>query len=160
MVKIDVASEVAAAPADVWAVASTMAGVNAELGPWVRMTHPADKRSLADVQPGAHLGFDSWVLALGVLPFDRHHLHLETVIDPGDDVGPFGFDEESTSWMQRRWRHERRIEAIESGRTRVSDRLVVEPRVGLFRPIVRRVVPAIFRHRHRRLRRRFGAPTS
>lgn len=139
--------------AAMWAVVSTMDGVNAELRPFVRMTHPAHLQSLADAEivPG-EVVFHSWLLAGGVLPFDRHALALERVID-GE-----GFDEESTSWMQRRWRHERRLIDHDDGTCTVTDHLVVEPRLGLLRPLGARVVRFLFGHRHRRLVERFGTP--
>lgn len=146
-------SELAAPPAAVWAVISTMAGVNAELRPWVRMTHPAgvDELDPGDVEPG-EVVFRSWLLAFGVLPFDRHSLAFERIAD-GE-----GFDEESTSWLQRRWRHERRLAPSPGGGTIVTDRLVVVPRIGLARPLVAHVVRFLFGHRHRRLVARFDAP--
>lgn len=144
---------VAAARDEVWARVSTMAGVNDELMPIVRMTHPARLQSLTDVdvQPGVVL-HRCWLLLGGVLPIDRHALALESVME-GE-----GFDEESTSWLQRRWRHERRLVDAPGGGTAVSDRLVVVPRVGVAAPLTRWVVGVIFRHRHRRLVARFGAP--
>lgn len=150
VIEVERASTVAATPEAVWAVVSTMAGVNAELAPWVRMTHPADRASLdeQDVPLGEVL-FPSWLLAFGVVPFDRHSLVL-TSIEPGQ-----GFVEESTSWLQRRWRHERTLEPAAGGRTTVTDRLAVEPRVGLSAPITRRVVGWLFTRRHHRLRSRF-----
>jgi ligand-binding SRPBCC domain-containing protein len=150
-VEIEVASTVGASRDAVWAVVSTMDGVNAELAPFVRMTHPDDRSSLADgsVVPG-ELVFRSWLLAFGVVPFDRHALVLDRV-----DAGR-GFVEESTSWVQRRWRHERTLVDAAGGGTTVTDRLVVRPRVALARPVVGAIVGALFRHRHRRLRRRFG----
>ena len=146
-------THLAASAGEVWAVASTMDGVNAELRPFVRMTHPAHIQSLADadIVPGAVV-FHSWLLAGGVLPFDRHALALERVI-AGE-----GFDEESTSWMQRRWRHERRLSDHGDGTCTVTDRLEVEPRLGLLRPLASRVVRFLFGHRHRRLAARFGTP--
>lgn len=147
-------SELAADRSTVWAVVSTMEGVNAELGPWIRMTHPAELSSIADldVQPG-QVVHRSWLLVGGLLPIDRHALALERVLPGG------GFDEESTSWLQRRWRHERRVATTEAGGCVVTDRLVVEPRLPLARPLVERVVAALFRHRHRRLVARFGSPS-
>ena len=68
-------------PADeVWATISTMAGVNAELGPYVRMTHPRSMPAITDVEivPGKVL-FHSWVLLFGVVPFDRHAFAFEGV---------------------------------------------------------------------------------
>jgi len=144
-------SAVAASPEEVWAVVSTMDGVNAELGPWIRMTHPSHLRSLTDapVVEGQVL-FPSWLLAGGVLPIDRHALGLERV-DPG-----VGFAEASTSWLQRRWRHQRRLTPLPGGGCLVADRLEVEPRVPIATPLVARIVTALFEHRHRRLRARFG----
>jgi ligand-binding SRPBCC domain-containing protein len=132
-------SRLAASAGEVWAVASTMDGVNAELRPFVRMTHPAHVQLLTEASIG-----------LGVLPFDRHALRLERVLD-GE-----GFDEESTSWMQRRWRHERRVIDHGDGTCTVTDHLIVVPRLGLLRPVVARVVAFLFTQRHRRLVERFG----
>lgn len=147
-------SDLRAPAGSVWRHASSMAGVNAELGPWIRMTHPLQATDLASVEvPLGEVAFHSWLLALGVVPFDRHSLRLVEVHDRGEDGG--GFVEESTSWMQRRWRHERTVEPAADG-SKVSDRLLVEPRLPLTAP-VRWLVTALFRHRHRRLVRRFGA---
>lgn len=136
-----------------WAAVSTMDGVNAELRPFVRMTHPADLQSLADVEvePGEVI-LRSWLLAGGVVPFDRHALAFERLVD-GE-----GFDEESTSWLQRRWRHERRVIDHGDGTCTVTDHLVVEPRLGILRPVAHRTVRFLFDHRHRRLAARFGTP--
>lgn len=74
----------------------------------------------------------STLLAFGWLPFDRHHLTLVS-------VGERSFVEESWSWLQRRWRHERTITAEGEGCV-VTDRLVVEPRDApraLVEPVVR-----------------------
>lgn len=151
-VTIERTSELAAPRAEVWAVVSTMDGVNAELMPLVRMTHPAHLRSLEDRElvPG-EIVFHSWLLLFGVIPFDRHALALESV-----DTG-VGFEEESSSWVQRRWCHERTLADRADGGTSVTDRLEVEPRLGLARPLVGPIVARIFAHRHRRLVRRFGA---
>lgn len=143
-------SRLATPAADVWAEVSTMDGVNAELGPFIRMTHPAHAARLegAHVEPGALL-FQSWLLAFGLLPIDRHALSLERLY-PGE-----GFDERSTSLMQREWIHRRRVLPAGSGCI-VTDELQFEPRVSLAAPVLRAVIGALFRHRHRRLRRRFG----
>ena len=152
-VELHFRTRVAAPVGEVWAVVSTMDGVNAELRPFVRMTHPAHLQSLVDagIEPGVVV-LRSWLLAGGFLPFDRHSLALERVID-GE-----GFDEESTSWMQRQWRHERRLTDHGDGTCTVADHLTIEPRIGLLRPVVARVVGFLFAHRHRRLAERFGSP--
>ena len=136
--------------ADVWSTVTMMRGVNAELMPLFRMTYPYDAEtlSIADAPTGNFL-FWSWILAFGFFPIDRHHLRL-IEIRAGE-----GFVEESVSWLQRRWRHERSVVEIPGGCV-VRDRLTFEPRVRLLAPLVARIVGVLFRHRHRRLRRRFG----
>lgn len=156
MIDLRFESVVAGTPEAVFAHATTMAGVNQELGPWVRMTHPADRAELAGQQfePGAVL-VHRVLLAGGIVPIDRHARALERILEGPEE---YGFDEESTSLLQRRWRHEGRIVAVDGGSS-VTDDLAVEPRVSPVTPIVRRIVAAIFRHRHRRLARRFGTPS-
>lgn len=153
MIRLRFESRLAAPASDIWAVASTMAGVNAELGPWVRMSYPPERVALdgQDV-PMREVLFQSWLCVFGLIPFDRHALRLERLY-PG-----VGFDERSTSWMQKLWVHRRRIEAVEDG-ARVTDELEIEPRLPFATPLVRVIVGALFRHRHRRLRARFGALT-
>ncbi|HUP91683.1 MAG TPA: hypothetical protein VM074_05495 [Solimonas sp.] len=143
-------SRLAAPAAQVWAQVSTMAGVNAELMPLLRMSYPAEYAgmTLSDA-PIRQVIFHSWLLLLGVLPFDRHALQLERVY-------PMGFDERSSSWMQRVWIHRRRVEPDGDG-CRVTDELEIEPRLPFAGVVVGPVVRAIFAHRHRRLRARFGA---
>lgn len=78
MINLGFESLLAAPPAAIWAQASTMAGVNAELGPWVRMSYPADRAALdGQAVPLGQVLFRSWLCAFGVLPFDRHALRLE-----------------------------------------------------------------------------------
>jgi ligand-binding SRPBCC domain-containing protein len=141
-----------AAPADdVWAIVSTLPGVNHELMPLMRMTHPPDAPALDDAQvrPGTVLS-RSWLLLGGVLPIDRHTLVLDRV-HPGE-----GFDEHSHSWLQRVWLHQRRVRADGAG-CRVVDEVAFEPRLPGAAAWVTPIVRALFEHRHRRLRARFGA---
>jgi ligand-binding SRPBCC domain-containing protein len=151
-VRLEFASRVAAPAEQVWARISNMPGVNAELGPWLRMTYPASLSDL-DSAPRELLGklaFKSWVLLLGWLPIDRHYFRLDRLL-PGE-----GFDERSWSWSQRVWVHRRRL-APTPGGTRITDELEFEPRVGPAAPFLRWLIDTIFRHRHRRLQRHFGA---
>ncbi len=136
---------------EVWAIVSTMAGVNAELRPFVRMTYPAhaEQLSSAAIVPGEVL-FRSLLLAGSLVPIDRHALVLERVVD-GE-----GFDEESTSLLQRRWRHERWLTDTPDGGCIVRDHLVITPRLALARPVVALAVRFLFDHRHRVIRQRFG----
>lgn len=150
MAHLEFESRLRASRADVWAAVTVMSGVNAELMPLVRMTYPSEAKSLsiADAPTGDFL-FWSWILAYGFFPIDRHHLRLVET-RPGE-----GFVEESVSWLQRRWRHERTVADLPGG-CLVTDRLTFESRIRLFEPFVSRIVGALFRHRHRRLRRRYG----
>jgi hypothetical protein len=91
-IDLTVRSRVRAGRAEVWAVVSTMAGVNAELMPFVRMTHPRDRTSLEGetIVPG-EVVFHSWLLLGGVVPFDRHALALERVMEGEGFVGGLAY---------------------------------------------------------------------
>jgi hypothetical protein len=144
-------SELATPAARVWDVVGTMPGVNAELGPWLRMSAPGEAAGLRiEDAPTGEVLFSSWVLLGGWLPVDRHHLRLEE-IHRGR-----GFVERSTSWSQHVWEHRRSVEPRGDAACTVTDHLAFEPRLAAAGPILVRVVGAVFRHRHRRLRARFG----
>lgn len=130
-----------------------MEGVNDELAPLLRMTHPADVDQLnPDNVPLGERLFRSWVLLFGVVPFDYDDLVLVRV-EPGR-----GFLERSTMLSQRSWEHERTLEDAPGG-CRVTDRIRFEPRLPLIGRPLRPLLRRFFRHRHRRLRRRFGGET-
>ncbi|WCO68118.1 hypothetical protein PO878_05195 [Iamia majanohamensis] len=153
--EVRASSSLAAGLEDVAAAASTLDGVNAELAPWVRMTGGrglGDLRTRAEAHPPGTVLLRCWMLALGVVPFDRHALALARIVDTDDEQG---FDERSTSWLQGCWHHDRRIRRDGDGCT-VTDHVRAEPRLALAAPAVRVVVGALFAHRHRSLRRRFG----
>src|SRR5690242_11902647 len=103
-------SSLGAPATDVWEHATAMDGVNWELSPFVEMSVPRRMRGLTIANaPLGEVAFRSVLLAFGVVPFDVHSLQLESVSPPN------GFVEESTSWLQRRWRHERTITASDAG---------------------------------------------
>lgn len=144
-----ITSELPAAPAAVWEQVSTMQGVNAELMPLLRMTAPPDKRHVTFQQvPLKQPLFSSWLLLFGILPFDLHHLQL-------DEVWEGGFRENSTSLLQRTWRHERIIVSGGIG-THLTDTITFEPRLPLVGHVILPIVRALFRHRHRQLQRLFS----
>lgn len=120
--------------------------VNAELGPWLRMTMPAPwgEQPLPAWPVGRPL-FRSVILLLGVLPLDLHHFRLEA-------TGEAGFYERSSSLLLRSWRHKRLLRAVPGG-TFVEDRLVFACRLPVLGSLLAPVYRAVFRHRHRRLRR-------
>src|SRR3546814_13771223 len=125
-----------------------MRGVNAELSPLVRMSVPQAYAclTLRDAPQGSLL-FKSWLLLFGILPFDHHALRIEKLWD-------YGFQEDSSSWLQRRWRHKRFTELMPNGSRLVAE-LEIEPRflpAWLVRPFVRLLFPP----RHPILPRHFG----
>lgn len=145
---------VAAPPDVVWARVVTPAGIDDEMRPWLTMRLPRalDGRTIDTLPLGRPVG-RAWLRLLGVVPFDYDDLCLVEV-EPG-----VRFLERSTMLSIRRWEHERTLEPVAGG-TRVEDRLVLEPRLPLpgLAAVLARVVDAFFAHRHRRLRRHFGAP--
>jgi hypothetical protein len=140
-----IASYLSAAPDDVWRGVSTLAGVNAELSPWVRMTGPRD----TPLREGS-LG-RSWLLLGGLVPVDYDDLNIVEV-RPGR-----GFRERSTLGSAKRWRHDRTIEAVSGGGCRVTDEVSWEPRVPGTGGLQEFLFAAVFLWRHRRLRERFSS---
>jgi ligand-binding SRPBCC domain-containing protein len=145
-----IASRVCASPEQVWAHATSAAGVNYELAPLLRMTHPPGMSSLVDIsQPLGKPLFRSKILLFGVLPIDFDDVTLEA-IDPGR-----GFRERSPMLSQKAWIHERSLEPLDGG-ARVVDRITFEPKIPGTAPILAPLVHVVFRNRHRRLVRLFG----
>jgi hypothetical protein len=143
-----------AAPAqDVWDLAVTEAGIDAELRPVLRMRMPRRWRGrrLDEVPVGEPLG-RAWLLLLGVLPVEYDDLMLASV-GPGHQ-----FTEESRLLLLSPWRHHRRVTPAPGG-CEVLDELTFRARLRLLTPVVAHVVRALFTHRHRRLVRRWGALT-
>jgi ligand-binding SRPBCC domain-containing protein len=134
----------------VWARVSTAAGINDELWPLFRMTAPPRLRSegLAAVEVGERV-CRSFVLLGGVLPVDWDDITL-VQLDP-----PAGFRERSSMLSQRVWEHERTLEPAPDGCV-LSDRIGYEPRIAVPDVVLRALFSRVFRHRHRRLQRRFG----
>jgi hypothetical protein len=151
MSDVEVSTVVAAAQPEVWDRIASFAGVNYELGPWLRMTAPADVDSIEPSQvPLGRKWFRSWVLLLGVIPVDYDDL-VVIEIDPGA-----GFLERSSMLTMRVWQHDRRLDPEGDG-TRVTDRLTFTPRALVPRALARVVIRFLFGHRHKRLRAWFSA---
>jgi ligand-binding SRPBCC domain-containing protein len=143
-------TRVAAPAADVWAHATCMRGVNRELFPLARMTHPREFSVLDPEQvPLGRRAFRSWILAAGLLPIDYDDLTF-IELEPGRR-----FLERSPMGTQREWQHERVIEPAASGSI-VTDRVSFAPRVPWLGPLFLAVFRMAFALRHRNLRRIFG----
>ena len=149
-----ISSELAAPVSEVWSHIASLEGVNHELGPWFRMTAPAGTELSPATVPLGQPWFRSWLLLLGVLPVDYDALCIERI------EAERGFLERSSMLSARVWEHERTLEALPAGGTRVSDRVEFVPRIRLTARLHRAVIRALFAHRHRRLRARFGAAGS
>jgi ligand-binding SRPBCC domain-containing protein len=151
MRSVEQQSLLAAPPDVVWAHVSTFEGVNDELRPLMRMTAPAHVRALdpSEVVLGERI-FRSWILLFGVIPVDYDDLAL-VALEPGR-----GFHERSRMLSMRVWEHERWLEPDGDSGCRIRDRLSFEPRLAGAGPLLERFIRMTFRHRHRRLRRRFG----
>ena len=142
-------SDLRASPQEVWSWAASVSGILAELRPFARMTTPPALTSIldVDVELGKPLA-RSWFLLFGFLPVDRIDLTLIEL-----SAGR-GFVEQSPMLSMRLWRHERTIDPL-SGGSKLTDRLTFQPRVGA--PLIKWFISALFRHRHRVLRRNLGA---
>jgi ligand-binding SRPBCC domain-containing protein len=149
--EISVTSRVEAPPEAVWDRITTPEGINDEMRPWMRMTLPRGIERLdpAEIELGKPIG-RSWILLFGFLPIDYDDITLVRL-----DVGR-GFLERSRMLSQRSWEHERTLEPAGETGCLVSERVQWEPRLGLPGAPLRPLFRWFFRHRHRRLRRRFG----
>ncbi len=143
-------SRLAASPELVWSRVATMRGVNFEMRPLARMTHPPGFDALnPHTVPIGKRAFRSWILLLGVLPIDYDDLTLIR-LEPGR-----GFHERSSMLTQRRWEHERWLDPEGTGCT-ITDTVSFEPRVPAVGRLLLPLFRWVFEHRHRRLRKRFS----
>jgi ligand-binding SRPBCC domain-containing protein len=151
MTVVERTTELPAPAAGVWERVTSVEGVNDELRPWLRMTVPRGARgmSLEDVELNRPIG-RSWVLALGVIPFDYDEI---TLVERGPGLR---FLERSPMGSMRFWQHERLVERRGEATCAITDRLTFEPRVRGSTRLVRGLVERIFAHRHRRLLRWFS----
>lgn len=143
-----------AAPLDlVWSHVSGFEGVNDELAPVLRMSHPPGQDRLHEGLPLGRPLFRSWLLLFGVLPVDYDLIGFAAI-----ETGR-GFAERSTMGSMKIWHHDRRLRPVTGG-VEITDRLAFSPRVAGTGALAQAIVAVLFRHRHRRLARRFGGMTT
>lgn len=132
-----------------WQHVTQMQHVNDELLPFVRMTYPADRASLAGqaVLMNTVL-FRSVILLFGFIPVDLHALAFDKIVDNK------AFYENSITLTHKYWKHTRSLADTEGG-TLVKDEVHFSPRLPLIGYLLLPVYRAIFRHRHRRLAKAF-----
>ena len=144
-------SWLAAPPAVVWERIVSVRGINAELMPIVRMTFPPARVRIDVLEPArGQPVFRSVLLLFGVLPID---VHTCTMLDLSAGRG---FVERSSSRVHRVWLHRRRLHAVPGG-TELTDQIDYACRVPGLTAMLRPALVEVFGHRHRRLRRYFGA---
>jgi len=142
-------SHLAAAPEAVWRRVTSVEGIDDEMAPLLSMTFPRGMRALpSDAFASGQRLCRSWLLLFRVLPVDWSDLTL-VELEPGRR-----FLERSPMFSMAFWQHERIVAPSAQGTT-VVDNLTFRPRL-LPRALVRAGVALFFRHRHARLRRRFG----
>jgi hypothetical protein len=129
---------------------ASLEGINDELAPWLRMSAPRGTRLTPEAVPLGRPWFRSWILLFGVVPFDYDDLLIER-IDPGRS-----FLERSTMLSARVWEHERTLEELPDGHTRLTDRVEFIPRLPGTKRAHTATIRAIFKHRHKRLVRAFS----
>ncbi|GAA3966087.1 hypothetical protein [Allohahella marinimesophila] len=127
-----------------------MAGVNEEIAPFLKMTAPAGWATRPiEAWPERTSLFSSWILLFGIVPLDKHTFFFRS-IDPAS-----GFSESSSSLMHSCWEHQREIDGSEFA-CRISDTVNFKCRVPGLAVLLAPIYRAVFRHRHRRLRMRYG----
>jgi ligand-binding SRPBCC domain-containing protein len=146
------------APADrVWEWALTEEGINYELAPWLRMTVPTGithGMAIEQAPLDEPLG-RSWILLGRLIPVDYDDLRLA-------ERGPgLRFLEISELGSSRRWHHERAVVPLGDSTCEITDRVDLDLRSPLRvlggAVVARRILPALFTHRHRKLRERWGS---
>ncbi|MDP9823578.1 hypothetical protein J2S59_003387 [Nocardioides massiliensis] len=166
-VVVELATTLTASAPAVWARVTTPEGIQDELRPWVRMTMPPGLRGRTLQDAPALLDRPlgkAWLFLLGVLPVDYDDMRLVGYVEGRS------FHERSRMLLLSGWEHERSVTPRQvctdapAGGCVVTDRLTATARSPLARipgaaGVVRTIVTALFRHRHRRLSRRFGGPT-
>jgi ligand-binding SRPBCC domain-containing protein len=160
---IELTTRLPAPAAAVWARAVTPDGINDELRPILRMTMPRgmDAATIEDVAIGEELG-RSWILLAGLIPVDYDDLRLVAIDrEPKGGQTLFRFEECSRTAAFAVWSHERIVESEGDHACTVTDRLgwelkPIPARVPGSARLAAAIVGFLFRHRHRRLRRRWG----
>jgi len=131
---------------------SSMAGVNLELSPYIKMTYPKDKANLSDQTTQFISGetiFVSFLLLFGLIPIDVHFLRLDA-FDKGTS-----FTENSVSLLQESWRHHRILTQTSAECVDVTDTVTLQPRLPLLGHLLLPVVRFVFRGRHINLQSMF-----
>lgn len=124
--------------------AFSMSGVNFELSPLVRMTSPRRYSDMSILEwPKNQQVFTSVLLLFGVIPIDYHKFIFVALEQDG-------FEERSSTLMNKEWRHKRVIVAS-GGTSLVIDNVSYKPRLPFVGLLMKSIYKFIFEHRHKRL---------
>ncbi len=114
------------------------------------MTAPDRFKNLTvDELPTGQRLFSSVILLFRVIPVDVHRFNLQWV------KAGCGFQEFSSSWLNKYWLHERTTHEIPGG-CEIRDSVSLQARIPFLHWVVLPIYRAVFRYRHRRLRMIFG----
>ena len=135
-------STLAASADAVWDAVESTTTFAYVAGPLLRF--PAAELAEARWLPGMEL--EDRVLLLGFIPLGRHRIRIESA-----DRATRRLQTREAGGLVRAWDHEIRVEAIDDGSCRYSDRLEIE--AGALTPVVGVFAWLLFRYRHYRWRR-------
>lgn len=144
---VTVSSRLEVSPGELWAQVASAEGVNYEMGPWLGFEPPEGPDLLEAAASGEVLNLK--VKGPLGLPLGHYPLHLVR-FEEGR-----GFLEQTRMLPFLIWQHERRIEPDGDG-SLITDRLGWRWRARFLDPFFRVGTRAFFRHRHRKIRSRFG----
>ncbi|MEM7184986.1 MAG: hypothetical protein AAF518_29095 [Spirochaetota bacterium] len=129
-----------------------MPGVNYELFPIVRMTTPKKyQRSHIENWEVDKPLFTSWILLGCFLPWDLHFFQLQKAEEEKS------FNERSSSLTQKIWHHDRILRPLADSSCELTDKVNFIPRVAFLGYVMRPIFHSIFKHRHKRLVKKFGS---
>lgn len=136
----------------IWRHMTSMANINDELMPFIRMTYPADKDTLFCQSKTLVFGepiFLSAILLFGFIPMDLHWLILDYLID-GEC-----FYENSVTLLHKYWKHQRILTEVGDGKVQLKDKVEFQPRIWGLGYLLLPVVKYVFQHRHKKLAKLF-----
>jgi ligand-binding SRPBCC domain-containing protein len=87
-------------------------------------------------------------LLFGFIPIDIHHIHFKQLLENG-------FKESSNSILMKEWSHNRVIENLKQG-CLLIDEISFSTRIPFLGAIIKPIYLLVFRHRHERLKMKFG----
>jgi ligand-binding SRPBCC domain-containing protein len=146
-VRVKFESKVPRTPGELWDWSTSVRGVDAEMGPVLKLDFPKGMTHIPRDGSGLNRALGNCkFLLFGFLPVDLSRLTFVEV-EPGRR-----FVEQSPLLSMKSWRHERVIEPTADG-TKVVDKLEFTPRFAT--GLVKWFISKFFQHRHAVLEREF-----